>query len=169
LQSQETFSREFVILDKIIKDLKAKLPFLKNKNDSEDDEASEGTEIDRKISADKTGMTDISTLENDEDQSPPESKSILLKLFKKIKELIDKHKKSKKNKEDDSIEDGELGEVSQSEDNQPSVSADEEAKKKRSLIIKVVVAALVVVIIFSDEILPPSDDAKVLSIQKKER
>lgn len=130
-----------LILNKIIDDLKSKLPFLKKKEE----------EIDAQ-SEDKTGLTEITDLNSVEDDSLEESesedKSLLNKLKAKISSLQKKKKKPSSEEEDEDSED---------DDEDSEENEEEEKKKKRSKIIRIAIVGALVVFLVSDYIFPPED------------
>jgi len=131
-----------VILDKILNDLKAKLPFL-NKGKSEAEELDEYEEDEDASQDDATDATDLAELQNqideedleeieDEDDEDEAPVSIIDKIKHKLKSF---QKKSSPKDEGDGEED-----------------VDEAAalKKKRSKIIQIVIGVAVVLFLLSD-------------------
>lgn len=128
-----------VILDKIINDLKAKLP-LGKKAKSEDDEFEENEEESNSSRQDDaTDATDLSALV-DEDEEASEPVSLVDKLKKKMKSL---QKKSAKGEED--------------EEDLEAADDVEAAKKKKSKTIQIAIGAALVLFLLSDYILPPEE------------
>ncbi len=138
------------ILDKIINDLKAKLP-LGKKAKGGDDESEEIDEesTDSSQQDDRTDATDISEMrgeesEEDEDDEP-QSKSLVYKLKKQIQKLQKKNVKlASKASDDEEEEDG-------------GKDSDAEKKKKKSKIIQIVIGVLVVGFLLSDYIIPTEE------------
>ena len=141
------------ILDKLINDLKSKLPLGKKKK-NEDDELDENEDLESGSShqSDATDSTDISEMADDEDAA--ENKSLIHKLKSKIQSL-----KKKQNSSDDIEEDGDESEV------------DEEAlkKKKRSKILQGVIIGGIVVFMASDYIFPPEDEVPAVQLKPRPR
>lgn len=130
-----------LILNKIIEDLKSKLPFLKKKEEEIDAQSEE-----------KTGLTEITDLNSVEDDSldedkTQEDKSILSKLKATIASL---QKKKKPSSEDD--------EEFEEEDEDSEEDEEEEKKKKRSKIIRIAIVGALVLFLVSDYILPPEEE-----------
>jgi hypothetical protein len=145
------------ILDKLINDLKSKVPFLNKKKDLESEESEiQDDDIDSRsvLSGDKTDAADISDIgdatQTDLSESQDEeSKSIVDKLKKQFQQLTNKLSKKKAASGSD---------LDSSLDDENSTTSDEQAKKKKSLIIKVIVVALLAVILLYDEIFPPEPE-----------
>lgn len=134
-----------VILDKIINDLKAKLPFSK-KQEEEGDELEENSEVDESSHQDDdTGVTDLSEVEEDE-EAMASNASLIHKLKSKIQSLSAKPSTIKKAKKANTDEGEEVEE-------------DEEAakKKKRSKIIQGVILLGLIAFLAEDYIIPKEE------------
>lgn len=127
-----------LILNKIIDDLKSKLPFLKKKEEEIDAQSDE-----------KTGLTEITDLNSvDEDVSSEEEASEDKSLINKLKAKLASLQKKKKSSSDDEESD---------DDDESEESDEEEKKKKRSKIIRIAIVGALVVFLASDYIFPPED------------
>jgi hypothetical protein len=126
--------------------LKSKLPFKKKKEEEDGEEDvelsdDEGTSTSINATADKTGETDISSLEEAPEDTGA-SKSLIVKLKAKLASL------SKKPKKEDDVSEEEGAEVAPTKGLTP-------AKKKR--IIQVAIVLGLVVFLLSDYIFPPDE------------
>ena len=139
------------ILDKIINDLKAKLP-LGKKAKGGDDESEEIDEesTDSSQQDDRTDATDISEMQGEEaeqdEDDEPQSKSLVYKLKKQIQKLQKKNVKLASKASNDEEEEEEGGKDSEAE-----------KKKKKSKIIQIVIGVLVVGFLLSDYIIPTEE------------
>lgn len=133
-----------VILDKIINDLKAKLPL--GKKAKEEDEEFEENEEESNSSHqdDATDATDLSALVDEDEEVEEEDDepvSLVDKIKKKIKSLQKKSSKSEDDEEDLEAADDDV----------------EAAKKKKSKTIQIAIGAALVLFLLSDYIIPPEE------------
>lgn len=139
----DPFQPGVVILNKLISNLKSKFSSKKNNEDEYEDEELEDVEAEdseRLDDSDKTGETDISDLEEEDEDSEPVS------IVDKIKSKLGLNKKS--------------AAAAASDENELDEEEDAEAAKKKrtSIIIRAVIAIGLVVFLAEDYIFPPEEE-----------